>query len=197
MAEHGKTQTDKTPVVFILLILIVSASLAVLTLSSSSRQPTTTNSSSSTTSVAVCRGVQFSPPINGTPSICDLPLVADLSLNSTSALVIEGANLSRVYLQLVHSEPFQQRVSGFIWNTAGWGPYTMIDESLPTWGTYFPYSASNSGINEITPRGVAFWFQIHASNGTYFGMFFGASDLSIGNYTLSPFHPHPQQLHPP
>ena len=159
-----------------------ASSLFVLSITTLSRASPTRAYSSG------CEDVLFSPPINGTPTICDLPPIG-LSTNSTTALTLAKVNLTSIYVQAIHAQAFQQRVAGFVWNAGGWGPYTqLLENSTASWGVYFP-----SGDNYVVPRGVAFWFQVRAQNGTSLGQFFGAYDLAGGNYTFSPFHPHPQQ----
>ncbi|VVB94915.1 Uncharacterised protein [uncultured archaeon] len=122
------------------------------------------------------------PPFSGSPTICDLR-VFGLSMNSTTALALEKVNLTNIYLHIIHEQEFQQRVAGFVnWSYGSWGPYTEIGMTDTDPSVTFPYNSPAN--NQVTPRGVAFWFRVQAQNGTTF-RFFGAYDLVEGKYTIS------------
>ncbi len=134
-----------------------------------------------------CKGVPSSLMVNGNPTICSLP-TNGLSINSTTAMVAEKANLTNIYLHIIHEQEFQERVAGFDWSAGGWGPYTKIEGVGSNWGVSFPYNSAV--LDQIIPQGLVFWFGVQAKNGTY-SEFFGAYDLFEGNYTISqllPFH---------
>jgi len=95
---------------------------------------------------------------------------------------------------MIHQPAFQQTVSGYVWVRAGWVPYTALLTNSTQWGTYFPMGQNQ---NEVVPRGVAFSYEVYGHDGTWYGGFLGAYNLQAGNFTISPFHPVAQCLHPP
>ncbi len=135
-----------------------------------------------TSTATDCKESRFSGP----PTICDLRYYG-LSMNSTTALALEKVNLTNIYLHIIREKEFQQRVAGSVnWSTGISVPYTEIGMTDTDAYTRFPYDSPAK--NEITPRGVAFWFSVQEQNGTIF-RFFGAYDIVEGNYTISPLPP--------
>jgi hypothetical protein len=174
----------------VLLVAVGATGIVWLASQSNTSVSTATLShTSSATSNSTCMGM-YQAMGNRTPSIGDLPVMVGLRANSTTAMVLQKANLTRIYLQTIHEQAFQQRVAGFVWQTDGWGPYLWVNATEGS-------AAFPPGDNQVTPQGVVFWFQDWGRDCTYFGQFFGAYDLVTGNYTFSLFHPHPTQLHPP
>lgn len=125
---------------------------------------------------------------NDTPSVSDLQRLG-LSSNSTTAMMVKNMDLPGVYYNITHSTTFLQRIKGFVWVSGGWGPYTSLNTNDSNWGTYFPYGYGSTQ-DSVTPKGVAFWFEVYGHDGTWYGGFLSAYSLQLSNVTFSPYQPH-------